>query len=282
MATLASKYSGAIGEIAGDLVIRSSAENTVESLSQLFGSLVRIGGALRIYKNDNLLNCSWLGMLESVGSDVQISDNANLVSAAGLGSHLFTVSGSVRIERNPALVELGKFDSLIHVGGNLAISDCDSLQSVDTFRSLAAVGGDVYFANNALLSALSAFGAEYPLSIGGGFFVERNPVLAAAPAFANVGTVAGRLRVTSNPALQEVVMPKLSFLSSISVSENDALAVLSLEPNLASSLHEVYIRSNKLLSKKDACTIEGYCGAASRVCSAEYTSATTGAVEQCR
>jgi hypothetical protein len=80
-------------EITGDLIIHSSGLHTVAALALFFNELVRIGGSLRIFDNNALLDLSWLPSLVKVGSDVQITGNSNLVWCSRFSDRTVVVSG---------------------------------------------------------------------------------------------------------------------------------------------------------------------------------------------
>ena len=110
-------------EVDGDIVITGNTALTTIPL----GNLIKLTGALTVSANSALTSLA-LDKLAGAGH-IEISDNAKLATLGAM-SVLYRVSGSVTIDRNPALTGLGAFTtSLRYIDQALTIRNNAALRS---------------------------------------------------------------------------------------------------------------------------------------------------------
>ena len=143
-----------------------------------FETLERIEGPLRVEANSGLLSLQTFRRIESIGElrvtgnsglrslrinvvsvagDISITDNPDLTDFASFGD-LTTVSGSMKIERNPALTITNGFTPKFRsIAGDLSIDSNVALTDIyDIAANVYSVGGSVIAIGNTALSECRA------------------------------------------------------------------------------------------------------------------------------
>ncbi len=149
--------------IEGAVALRALALDTLSQASALrvrddpvlaslsLARLAEVSGDVVIEALPALVALERTRSLRTVGGDLVL---AELERLAGLDTwalqFLATVDGSVRIEGNAALRNVGGFTLLQSVGGDLVVADNASLRGIDGLDNLRTVGGDLVLADNPL------------------------------------------------------------------------------------------------------------------------------------
>ncbi len=135
---------------------------------------------------------------------------------------LAAVGGSVVVEGNDALADVGGFTLLGTVTGDVVVAGNPRLTTIDGFDTLATVGGDLVIRDNALQE--NVFGLDNLRAVGGALVLEDLPRLRSFAGVAALGEV-GELR------LARLNVPDFAWLSTLEVVHGD-LAIVQ-NPNLA-------------------------------------------------
>ena len=231
---------GSLSSIGADFRIQDN--DSLRAVAGL-GNLATIGGELRIEGNESLRAIPTFAMLTSLGGGLRIKDNAGLRSVSGFGS-LPTIGGDLLFLSNAELSSIPDFEALRSIEGNLKIGDTRQgnrrLTSVSGFGSLATIGGDLFFANNAVLSSIPEFTALR--SVEGNLKIgtrpqQGNPRLRTISGFNALRSIGEELVIWSN-SIHEVVpafgLESVSGFNSLdtigenlTIYANDALRTIS-------------------------------------------------------
>jgi hypothetical protein len=137
---------------------------------------------------------------------IEGADIVNLDSLAGL----ITVSGELRIERNPQLTNVDGFPSLTHVGG-LSISNNASLIAIDGLTTLTSTDSWLLIRFNDELKSVR--GLSDLSHVGQNLFVSHTRNLTALDGLSGVTSVTGHLVIMFNSVLDN--LDSLSGLTSV-------------------------------------------------------------------
>ena len=174
-------------EVGGDLNI--GADSELPSLMYVAGTVLVQGGATSVS----------LPSLETVEA-LRVSGNLAL-TVLDL-PRLTSVTGSLEVSDNPALVELRNLNALAEVGGDLVVERNGSLNALDGFHVLSAVGGSLVIEDNDLVESFYGFqGLE---TVGANLRVSGNDRVQRLGAFQDLIQVGGRLDIDGNAALQSI------------------------------------------------------------------------------
>lgn len=169
--------------------------NTALSDIDIFGDVDRITGAVTIANNPALPRID-LAMLAHVGT-VSITNNAALTTVSGLPatdisgdltlrgnralttvgtmSALYRITGSLTVDDNDALVNLGMFPTAMKwIDGGLTITNNASLTDISQMRRLLGIGAAVNISNNANLSTCRAREVDDCVTTVGAVTIQNN------------------------------------------------------------------------------------------------------------
>ena len=212
--------------------------------------LEEVGGSLEVWNAPRLATWEGTTWLLSIGAEADSPEAGRLVVAGTALERLPDFAalesvGSIRVEDNPELPQLGKFEELRVVTGDLLIKGNTSLSTVDGFARVEEIGRLLEIRDNRLLDRLVSFGRLETL---GGLRLADNPLLPRPPPIEDVravavldiagnaamttleglegiGDVTSYLVISDNPSLPELA--PLSALErvdgSVVLTENDAL-----------------------------------------------------------
>ncbi len=211
-------------------------------------ALVSVGGGfesrvwgMAIGANPALLDLSGLESLTSIHERLDVHDNDQLTSLAGL-NRLSSVP-TISVFNNPELTNLNALLSVAQLDGLLNIHNNDRLITLEGLNSLRVVGASVTIRENALLKNLD--GLDALSTVGGAFKIEANPTLTGlgipglsdvggdfvlsgtaasllGGAFASLSHVGGNAFINDNPAMQYETI--VSFVERIQI---DGLIVIN-------------------------------------------------------
>ncbi len=203
-------------------------------------------GQLEIRENDALESLDGLENVASVSSSLNIRDNGVLASVDGLVS-LISVGGDVHeegliINNNPSLGDLGGLKNLMSVSGSLEILANDALVGLNGLQNLTEVG-ELRISGNGGLADLD--GLENLTTIRGDLLVLLNDVLTSLRGLENVKFVEG-LRIFKNPLLANLSgLEGISSAAWVTVRENDALMSVSGLEGLTAVEGDLSIEANR-------------------------------------
>ncbi len=214
--------------IEGDLEIKDN-----NSLADLTGldNLGHIGGNLDIYGNDLMVNLEGLASLSFVAGDLLIGhsgyENPALSSLSGLGI-LTSIGGDVEIKFSNSLTNLSGLDNLDHIGGNLNIYGNDILESLAGLGDLTSIDGNFLIGHywgygNPALTSLS--GLDNLNSIGGYLWILANETLSSLTGLENLNSIDGDLIIGSESAGGNPLLTSLDALNNLDPGSMDALYV---------------------------------------------------------
>jgi hypothetical protein len=208
-----------------------------------------IGGYVRVEGNPNLARF-WLSADAALGGDVVVQDNpalTSLVLPSGKGLYdlyPYRYPQNLVIARNAKLGSLALFEPA-EVGGNLVIEENASLTAL-LLDGLRRVGGDLVLAGNGALEEVPNL-VDWGLdTVGGLLDVRDNPRLARLT-LRSLQT-AGGVRLARDPALSDVVLPKLvAVLGSVTIEDDAVLGLYGPSWPLQVVTGGVYVQRNALL-----------------------------------
>ena len=136
-----------VTRIDGDLVVIGNPALASLSLKRL----KQIDGAVRVRNNGALAAVDLSGA--ATVHRLELSNNANLTTFAGLAAT--TLAGDLVIRTNPRLTTLGAMGSLTRIEGSVTIDDNDALVDIGAFTtSMQVLTGSLTVSNNAALTGL--------------------------------------------------------------------------------------------------------------------------------
>lgn len=182
----------ALTSIGGVLHIRDNAK-----LERFFFSALRSTGGLRVERNPALIDPR-LPSLAAVLGDVSVVENDALVGVTDL-SMVGVVSGSVSVLRNRNLMSLRGFDDLVRIAGSLTVSANPELRELGFGRLFQADA--VTLSDNPALEVIGPIVGDLPY----------------VPSLTRLEKVR-ELRVTSNAALRQLMLPSLRTGAVVTVS----------------------------------------------------------------
>ncbi len=208
----------------GSLIV---SDNDQLQVVQAFQALGYVDGSLWVEDNATLLSVLGFDSLNRVGSndsttEVRIARNPRLAGVSGLDS-LVIVQGLELVDN--AFVNLTGFSGLTEINGDLEISDNGDLQTILALQSVALISGNIEVRNNPNLWAMEAL-SDLP-GLSGSLRVESNPdlefwtppsqlqsiqgdlvvdttVLPTIPAFANLTSIGGSMRLIGNASATSI------------------------------------------------------------------------------
>lgn len=174
-------------------------QQQVDQFTAMYTGCKHVGGFVYI-QGSAITNVDSLYTIESIGSDLFITNNDALTSLSGL-ENLEIVHGAVRIQSNPQLEDLNGLNGLqrvagdyFYIGNNTILRDVSGLSSLDTVGGLFHI-----WANDSIISLEGMNNLKW---IGSDLNIFNMPVLEAIQGFGDLNTIAGALRITDNPQLQ--------------------------------------------------------------------------------
>ncbi|HIP36391.1 MAG TPA: hypothetical protein EYG85_06020 [Crocinitomix sp.] len=128
-----------------------------------------------MYSNDALTNVDGFSGVTSIGSYLNIQDNAALTNVDGF-SGVTTIATYLKIQDNTALTNVDGFNGLTSIGSYLTIQNNDALENINGFNGLLVINTDISIIDNIILDEcclLNEFfnGSRY---LGGAALVSGN------------------------------------------------------------------------------------------------------------
>jgi len=238
-----------ITTLGGELII---AGNTAffTTLSGLNPLLNAVGGNLHIENNAGLTSLTGLGNIASVGGDLRISLNPGLTNLSGLGG-ITSIGGSLNIDGAGLTSLNGLSPMLTSIPGSLSIGfssfGSTALTTLNGLGNITSIGGALSITGNPLsnLNGLSPLLTSIPLGIG----IALNPNLTSLTGLNHIAS-AGSLEFFYNNGLVSLsgLSPLLSYIpGSVTISGNASLVNLSGLEYLTEIGGGVGIYSNDIL-----------------------------------
>lgn len=215
-------------EIGGEVIISGDEIVNLDSLIPF----VSIGGDLLIKNNDNLENLEGLSNLKFLGGSLIIKSNHSLTSFHGLEG-LDTIYNLWLYYNVPGITNMQGLNGLKIINGEFYISEHYYLEDFSGLDSLSSIGGRLYVGNNNGLQNLK--GLEKLSSIGGYCVLLENDALKNVDALSSLNSLGDELAFVMNDSLVSI----------------DGIANID-----ASTIAELYIEHNPMLSE---CDVESIC-----------------------
>ncbi len=187
-----------------------------------FSSLKKVTGAVLIAHDSDLLSVQGMENLETIGWDLQISENINLRTITAFDK--LTSTGGIEILGNPRLTRVvfnkvnkatkfleflnnQELQSITGMNGVTStgffiVSGNPALKKIDAFKNLKTVTRNFFFDHNDLLTNLDWAGQIQ--SVTGLASIDDNPLLLNLDGLKNLETVGAGLLVSFNPKLQNL------------------------------------------------------------------------------
>ena len=187
-----------------------------------FSGLRVVGDTVQLFDNDSLQSLEGLSSLMRVGRDFVLLDNDALPGSAGLWS-LQEIGGSLQVRSNDSLQSFG-VAALTRLG-SLVIDSNASLENVGTMLSLKGLNGAVSIDTNPKLVSVT----DFPLLVSvGSLRLADNPLLTDLSAFSRLLRLE-TLHVLRSPGLTDLsALSGLRELEGLSLQENPELSGLGL------------------------------------------------------
>lgn len=251
---LASLALPALHAVGGELRLHN---NALTTLVGALPSLERLG-ALEVADEPQLANVTdAFPQLLTVSDSIVLQNLSSLVHATGLFPALLSVGRLVRIARNDNLVLLAGFEDMrvmkgsIHIEANPALTDVGEFGR-GFFQVLESLGGDLKISSNSDLVTIAGF--DNLAVIGGALTIELSPQLVSLSAgFASSLTATGSITLRTL-GLGAVVLPQLHTATSISVIRLSIMDTLSLPGVVA--LDTLMLTSNNRLASANITSLE--------------------------
>ncbi len=226
------------------LAIRGNA--ALNDLSGLSG-LTDIETMLEIRDNPLLVNLEFLSNLNRIGVELEISNNSNLETLAGLSN--ITSIPTVNIGLNPSLLNLNGLDNMTSISQQLTLSINNSLSDINALSNLTELG-ELYI-DGLAISDINAF---FNLTrLNGTLFLKNCPSLENFNGLSNLEHVFGAVILQDLHGLGEVnFFQKLKTVEyKLSITNNQNLAKIEMMPDLDSIGAILEISGNESLSHFD-------------------------------
>ncbi len=160
---------------------------------------------------------SYLNKLEYIGGDLRIT-GSDFRTLEGLGN-LVNVAGSIRIVKNPRLIDFEALNALSSVGADVVVVDNEALEDLDQLEVLLEVPGNLIVKNNENLSDLSGLGEIK--KIGGTLLLDQLADIRDIeylPALREVKEIS----ISRMPA-DQIIFPNINLVDTIWIRELDQL-----------------------------------------------------------
>ncbi|MCU0370238.1 MAG: T9SS type A sorting domain-containing protein [Bacteroidales bacterium] len=227
-------------DLQGDVIISGIDILNLNGLS----TIQSIGGNLNITENNVLSNLNGLDSISFIGGDLQVSDNDSLPDMSGMGGLSF-VGGNIFIGYNYSLSSIAGFDNLTSVNEGLSIYT-NSITSLSGPGNLQSVG---YLNISDNPDLLSLDGLENLTDVGAGLTIRNNSSLISLDGIGNVSDLNGSMNIYSNEAL--VSLTEMEHLTRVAgdvlITENSSLENLSGLENLSEIDGNLDLSNNTLL-----------------------------------
>jgi len=213
----------------------------------------------------NISDLSGLIVLESIGGNLFIRQNASLTNLRGL-ENIVTIGGQLGIWSNPLLTSLDGLEGLSYVY-SLNISSNAALASLIGIENLESVGYGFYIQNNPALTSLT--GLEGLTSVGCGLSIASNNALLSLDGLDNLATTGCGLSVEYNFALVNIdALSNLVYINTgpgthnLNLKDNISLtSIAGLENIDPESIEDLLIGWNLALTDCDVYSICQYLAA---------------------
>jgi hypothetical protein len=197
-----------------------------------------------------------LSLLDSVGGNLNLKDNAALNNISGI-SDIDFIGGGFQINECPQISSIPVFNNLTQIGNNFRIANNPLLSSIEGFDALVSVGGNFGVYNNEQLDNLEAFNTLE--TIDSSLLIANNSVIDLSESLVSLSSVNQDVRIIYNPSLSS--LNGFSSLSSINgkltIQGLSSLTSLTGLDNInPTGITELLIQNNQQLS---VCNIESVC-----------------------
>jgi len=240
--------------------ITFSNQAQIDSFQINYPGCQEIGGDVSI--GNAITNLNGLIVLTSIGGYLQIQDNTNMISLAGL-NNLALVDSCIWIGNNTSLTNLSGLEGLTYVGDFLSIFGNKSLNTITALKNLTYIGDELSISFNDSLASLT--GLEGLSSVGGHLDIGGSPILTNLAGLDNITSIGGGLLIGYNKAIVNFAgLEGLTSIGagSIQISENPALVSLTGLDNIdAGTLNYLHLGNNVSLSTCDVKSICAYLAA---------------------
>jgi hypothetical protein len=200
--------------LAGELFLDEQAEvDALAGVSWIVGNLAVVGD----------LDLSPLAGSTRISGSLLIQDNPSLTDL-GVLENLIDVEGSLRLANNDALTNIEALAFVDEIN-NLELTGNDALTNIDGLSGVSAVSGEFILAGNASLANLD--GLSELTSIIGQLRVMDNDALTNIDGLGGVTSLSGFLQLSDNGALVDVDgLAGLTSVGNLHIQNNDALTNL--------------------------------------------------------
>ena len=194
---------------------------------------------------------SWVagGYTEITGSLTINTNGAGGITNVDFLAGLEKIGGGLWFY-GPDLVDLSGLSDLVEVGGNVGFSDNSSwplndLPNLDGLENLRTIGGSLSFGYCYSLQNITALSGL--IEIGGGIFIDYNPVLTSLAGLQNVNCRVTNLVVEDNELLQDISALSGVIVDGVDIDNNASLTSLSGLEGVRGIGASIYIQRNDSL-----------------------------------
>ena len=224
-----------VGCLDGDLLIAGFAEAELPPLS-----LEVITGGITLAGNPALITLDGLARVTQVGGVYAVQGNDDLVDISALGA--IQSAPSIVISGNPSLPDFAGLESWVDIAHNLIISNNASLESLHGLENLSSSTRGILLTGNRALTSLAALER---LRTVGQLQISANAGLTTV-SLTSLQRIGVGLVVSSNDALTSLALPTLATLSSIQVVGNARLDTVGLPELIVATV--LQLKSNSALA----------------------------------
>ncbi len=196
--------------VIGDLSINGTSFFDLDPME----NLTRVDGSLSIKDNSSLVSISGLNNLTVIGEELSIKRNDVLIINKEEEFEAFTKLsslGSLSVQDNPNLEELGNLSGINSIEGNIDILGNDNLNDLSGLGNITTVGGYLNLEGNSFLTDLT--GLSSIRTIGGYLKIEYNSELKKLTGLSSIRTIGGNLEIFNNYKLESIAaLEELDYL----------------------------------------------------------------------
>jgi len=208
----------------GCRVLTSNLDIISTSIINLDGlnAVTRVIGGVNIIDNPNLSSIAGLSSLQQVDAAITIQNNDKLVTLDGL-QKLISPRGSIRIADNEELTSIDALIGVTRLFANLAVVSNPALISLNGLHNVSMVRGSVTIASNDKLLNLN--GLRRLKEMGWWCYIGTNKSLQNLKGLERLESVAGELEMNGNNALTSISeLVQLKYSGAVSITSNPLLS----------------------------------------------------------
>ena len=233
-------------ELGDDLLVE--ANNHMQSMSNAFPALTKVGFDINIYSNDALTSLDAFKVITDVVEDLRVRQNPLLPEITGFDK-LSCVGDDLIFEENESLSELNSFGELTKVGHQLQIRYNESLETINGFQKLSVIEDDLEIHENESLTVVLGFSRLE--NVHNNFEILNNEALTTINGFNALKEVGDEFRINNNDELNYVTgFRELRAIGDdFEVMDNDQLLELTGFDKVETLGEFLQIRNNPSLTK---------------------------------